>query len=61
MITIEHRKADILNQMFNQNLTALINNLAQLAEENEALKAKVTELEKEKQAAAADALPDAPI
>lgn len=47
-MTLEHRKADICNQMFNQNLTSLIHNLAKTAEELEIAQAKIAEYEAEK-------------
>lgn len=52
-MTIEHRKADILNQMFQANASDLIANLATALEQIDALKAKVAELEKQVPAAAA--------
>lgn len=49
---IDQRKAEILNQMFQVNITNLISNLAAVIEENEGLRAKVAELEKKPAAAA---------
>lgn len=46
-MTIEHRKADILNTMFQSNLSNMVVNLATVIEENETLRAKVAALEKE--------------
>lgn len=44
-MTIDHRKADILNQMFQNDLTNLVASLAAVLEERDALKAKVADLE----------------
>ena len=49
-MTLEHRKAEILNQMFQGNVASLIASLATVIEENETLRAKLTELEKPKPA-----------
>lgn len=51
----EHRKTDILNKLFQMNITNLISNLATVVEENESLRAQVAALEQEK--AALSALP----
>lgn len=44
-MTLEHRSADILAQLFHQNTQQLAANLAKTFEERDALKAKVAELE----------------
>lgn len=46
MMTLEHRKADICNQMFNQNLAGMVGNLAAAAEALEIAQAKIAEYEK---------------
>ena len=46
-MTIEQRKAEILNQMFQVNLSNLVTNLATVIEENETLRAEKTALEKQ--------------
>lgn len=46
-MTIEHRKAEIVAQVLNRNLTDLIGNLATALEANEILTAKVADQEKE--------------
>lgn len=47
-MTLEHRKAEIVNQLFQANVTALIGRVAALDEENEQLKQRIAELEKPK-------------
>ncbi len=51
-MTLEHRKSEIVNQLFQANITVLVGRVAQLDEEVEQLKQRITELEKPKTEAA---------
>lgn len=47
-MTIEQRKSEIVNQLFQANVAALIGRVAALDEENEQLKQIIAKLEKPK-------------